>query len=78
MPVLTTAPPPPPPAQVRPAHVVSDDRPQLPHWVRRLAESEAEQRRRQWALALRQELGARQVRSPLMALDEPLIDLDCP
>jgi hypothetical protein len=55
---------------------VSDDRPQLPHWVRRLAESEAEQRRRQWALALRQELGARQVRSPLMALDEPLIDLD--
>jgi hypothetical protein len=68
----------PPSAQVRPAHVMSDDRPQVPLWVSRLAESEAEQRRRQWALALRQELGARQVRSPLMALDEPLIALGCP
>ena len=68
--VLTTAPRP-PSAQVRPAHVVSVDRPQFPHWVTRLAESEAEARRRQWALSLRHELEARQVRSPLIALDCP-------
>ena len=59
MQVLTTAPAPLPP-QVRPAHVVSDDRPHFPNWVSRLADSEAEQRRRQWALSLRQELEARQ------------------